>query len=312
MPLKRCTKTEYKKRVCAAMNYISHNLDQELTLEEIAKEATFSPYHFHRIFKAVTGETISEFIKRLRLEKAACILSMNNTKNITRIAFDCNFSSSQNFAKAFRNHFGMSPSEFRKQNCKTIITDFDENLFFNSGNNNNSIFGKTLDIEKKLKMNVKITERPESRVAYVRKVGKYCKKTCEPAFQEIISWAIAKGLNITEKFLAIYWDNPEITPPEKCRMDACVTLPADLSINNSKNVQIIASGTYAIFHHEISETEFQEAWFDSFKWIIENEYECDDRIFYEQYNNNPLEHPEGKYIINICIPLRRSPFSLKK
>ena len=63
MPLKRCTATEYKKRVCAAMNYISHNLDKELTLEEIAKEATFSPYHFHRIFKAVTGETITEFIK---------------------------------------------------------------------------------------------------------------------------------------------------------------------------------------------------------------------------------------------------------
>ena len=304
MPLKRCTATEYKKRVCAAMNYISHNLDKELTLEEIAKEATFSPYHFHRIFKAVTGETITEFIKRLRLEKAACTLSMNNIIDITKVALDCNFSSSQNFAKAFRNHFGMSPSEFRRQNNKTYIPDSETSLFFNPNNASNTIFNNALDFEKKLKMNVETRNLQESKIAYVRKVGKYCKETCEPAFQEITSWAIARGLNNTEKFIAIYWDNPEITPPEKCRMDACITIPTDFEINNSMNVQVIASGTYAIFHYEIFDTEFQEAWCDSFKWLIENEYECDDRIFYEQYNNNPSEHPEGKFIIDICIPLR--------
>lgn len=92
----------------------SGNLDKDLSLEQIAETASFSMFHFHRIFKAVVGETVSEFTRRLRLELAANRLICNQHGAITGIAMDCGFSSSQNFAKAFRQHFGMTPTAYRK------------------------------------------------------------------------------------------------------------------------------------------------------------------------------------------------------
>ena len=114
----RHTAMEYRKRVCQAMNFISRNLDRDLSLEEIAGAASFSMFHFHRIFKAVVGETVAGFTRRLRLEFAANRLLSNQHDDITTIAMDCGFSSSQNFAKAFRQHFGTTPSEYRKSKIR--------------------------------------------------------------------------------------------------------------------------------------------------------------------------------------------------
>ena len=68
---KDSTAWEYRKRVCLAMNFISENLDRDLSLEEVARAGSFSKFHFHRVFKAAVGETIAEFTRRLRLEMAA-------------------------------------------------------------------------------------------------------------------------------------------------------------------------------------------------------------------------------------------------
>ena len=87
---------DYKKRVCQAMNFISHNLDRDLSLEEIAEAASFSIFHFHRIFKTLVGETVASFTLRLRLEFAANRLRSNQHDDITTIAMDCGFSNSQN------------------------------------------------------------------------------------------------------------------------------------------------------------------------------------------------------------------------
>jgi AraC family transcriptional regulator len=116
--IKRHTAMEYKRRVCKAMNFVSHHLDRDLTLGEIAEVACFSKFHFHRIFKAVVGETIAGFTRRLRLECAANCLLANSHEDITTIAINNGFSSSQNFATAFRQHFGMTPSEFRKSKIR--------------------------------------------------------------------------------------------------------------------------------------------------------------------------------------------------
>jgi AraC family transcriptional regulator len=95
------------------MDYISRHLDRDLSLEEIARAASFSKFHFHRIFKAVVGETVAGFTRRLRLERAANRLVACSRDDITKIAMDCGFSNSQNFATAFRQHFGVTPTAYR-------------------------------------------------------------------------------------------------------------------------------------------------------------------------------------------------------
>ena len=105
---------EYESRVNRVLDYIDRSLEKKLSLEELARVASFSPFHFHRIFKCMVGETLNDYIRRIKLEKAANILAHNERTSITEIAFDCGFSSSAVFARAFKENFGMSASEWRR------------------------------------------------------------------------------------------------------------------------------------------------------------------------------------------------------
>lgn len=99
----------YESRVNRLIDHIVNNLSGPLTLEEMAAVSSFSPFHLHRIFSTVMGETLAAFIRRVRIERAAVLLLWNPTRSVTDIAFACGFSSSQNLARAFTRHMGMPP-----------------------------------------------------------------------------------------------------------------------------------------------------------------------------------------------------------
>src|SRR5580658_923934 len=105
--------SEYTERIDRVIDYLRGNLDRQVKLEELAKVACFSEFHFHRIFGAVSGESLNDFTNRLRLEKAARLLRFSD-QNLTDIALDCGFSSSATFSRAFRSGYDNSPSQFRK------------------------------------------------------------------------------------------------------------------------------------------------------------------------------------------------------
>ncbi|MDV7394736.1 AraC family transcriptional regulator, partial [Arthrospira platensis SPKY1] len=94
-------------------DYIEANLEKPLTLEDLAREAHFSKFHFNRIFKALTGETPFQFILRLRLEKAATLMLINPKDSITDIAYRCGFSDLSIFSRNFKSHFGRSATQYR-------------------------------------------------------------------------------------------------------------------------------------------------------------------------------------------------------
>lgn len=298
------TAMEYRRRVCLAMNYISQNLDRELLLEEIAGAASFSSFHFHRIFKAVVGETVSEFTRRLRLEWAANMLFSNRYDDITTIAMNCGFSSSQNFAKSFRKQFRMTPSAYRKSKTGNKISKNENAFSLRSVYDPNYVSVKTMINERSNIMNAEVREMPEYNVAYVRKIGPYGKETCEQAFEEVMKWAGPRGYLRSGKMLLVYWDNPEVTPPDRCRVDACVIVPEGTRPEGQVGVQVFSGGPYSVFRFELPPDGFGQAWEDAFTWLVNSGYECDDKPCYELYHNNAAEHPDGKWIFDICIPLK--------
>lgn len=302
------TAMEYRRRICLAMNFICNNLDQELTLDEIARSASFSMFHFHRIFKTVVGETVAEFTRRLRLETAANKLLLDRYGSITDIALACGFSSSQNFAKAFRNSFGMTPSAYRKSKNDHIFSKGENAVSLRSGYSLDRVCTNTLKYGSKggLTMQAEVREMPEYHVAYVRKMGIYGKETCEQAFNELIQWAGPEGHLTSGTMLAIYWDNPEVTPPEKCRIDACVSVVQGTKTRAPIGLQTLRGGPYAVCRFEITVDDFHQAWEEAFVWLVNNGYECDDSPCFEIYRNNAEEHPGGKWIVDICIPIKRS------
>jgi AraC family transcriptional regulator len=109
---------EYIARINRVMDYVEMNYNRGLTLDNLADIAGFSRFHFHRIFSAMTGEPLNQFIIRVRVERAAAMLLNNPKKTITEIAFDCGFSGSATFARSFKAFFDMSASEWRQRGLK--------------------------------------------------------------------------------------------------------------------------------------------------------------------------------------------------
>ena len=153
-------------------------------------------------------------------------------------------------------------------------------------------------------MKAEVKEMPEYNVAYVRKLGAYSKATCEQAFTELAQWAGPKGYMASGAVLMLYWDNPEVTSPEKCRIDACVSVPQGTAVEGQIAMQTIKGGPYGVCHFEIKTDSFQQAWDDAFTWLVDSGYECGDKPCYELYHNNAADDPEGKWIFDICIPLK--------
>ncbi|GGI71858.1 AraC family transcriptional regulator [Shewanella gelidii] len=294
----------YKIRVCAAMNYISQNLERDLSLDEIAEVAAFSKFHFHRIFKAVVGETVADFTRRLRLETAANRLLSNEFDDITTIAMECGFSSSQNFAKAFRQCFNITPSQYRKSKIGNKERNSENALSLKALYDPDTAFINQLNSKRRSAMKAEIKQMPQLNVAYVRKIGAYGKEICEQAMTELCQWAAPRGHLATGKIVSVYWDNPEVTPAEKCRVDACVSVPNGTAVEGKVALQTITGGLYGVCHFEVPCDGFQQAWDDAFGWLVTSGYECADKPCYELYHNNAEEHPEGKWIFDICIPLK--------
>jgi AraC family transcriptional regulator len=107
------SRKEYFQRINRVVDYIDAHLDEEHTLENLSQVAHFSPFHFHRIFRVLTGETINNYVKRIRLQKAGSMLLSDNERAVTEVATLCGFNSTAVFCRAFKTHFGKSTGEFR-------------------------------------------------------------------------------------------------------------------------------------------------------------------------------------------------------
>lgn len=297
---------EYRRRINRAMNYIAEHLDSNPDLDEIATAANFSKYHFHRLFRALTGESVAGFTRRLRLERAALALGFDRQIEITTLALDLGFSSAQNFAKAFRKHFGCTPSEYRAQNSNRGHPQS------KPGNATDAAFGKTVltlqfseaVIERSKNMNVEIEQMPERRVAYVRSIGAYGPENCGAAFCQLMQWAGPRGLTGNTQ-LGIAWDNPDVTPPEKCRYDACVELAEGQLADGPASEQTLPPGQYAVYHAEVVNNDFATAWQAMFAdWLPGSGYQPGAGPCFERYLSNGSDHPEGRWQVDICVPVQ--------
>ena len=108
----------HAERLNNVRQYIREHIDGPLSREVLAEVAGFSVPHFHRIFTSQTGENISNYVRRLRLERAGRKLRMGAV-DITEVALAAGYDTHAAFSKAFRQQYGLSPSEFRELGCRT-------------------------------------------------------------------------------------------------------------------------------------------------------------------------------------------------
>lgn len=310
----------YWARINRALDYIEAHLHEPLTLEEIARSAFFSPFHFHRIFSALMGEPVSQFVQRLRLEKAAFLLRAHPRRSVTRVALDCGYGNHAAFSRAFRSAFGLSPTAWRrecpKESKEGTAAGKTGKAAATPGRHSSGEGSRPTDthprrdpMKQPLEMDVRIEEIPETTLAYVRHVGPYAgdSELFSRLFGRLFQWAGPRNLIRfpDTQMLSIYHDDPHVTDPDKLRLSVGITVPADTAVSGDVGKMSIGPGRYAQARFEILPDQYETAWNAVYgAWLPESGFEPADGLSFERYLNNPEEHPEGKHVVEICVPVK--------
>ncbi len=293
-------------RIGNAILYIEENLQHKLLLQDIAEKAHFSPFHFHRLFSVVVGETLNNFISRKRIETGASHLMNKRKLSITEISEKVGFTSLSSFSRAFKKFYGMSPAEFRELSpekfskiCKTKSKNGQVTISFEQYicNINNSLNWL------KMNANTEVKTIDKLELAYISHQGKM--DHIGGAYDRLLRWAYPKGLMGQEnlRMVTIYHDSPKISDPNNLRMSACIVLNNPIPKDGEIGLRTIESCQCVVSRFEITPYEFQQAWESQFVWMIENGYERGEIAPFEIYYNNYIDHPEKKFIVDLCIPV---------
>ena len=299
------TSEEHIKRIRKVLKFIEENLDNELSLENLAEIGNYSPFHFHRIFRGIIGETSQEYINRNRMEKSAMLLSHHKNKSLEEVFSEVGFKSNSTFSKTFKKYFGVSPSVFRKN----APEKFSNILPMNSNiGQKEVVFQQYLyninQMKNFMETNAKIEvkELPEMNLASVLSIGV---QNIDNAYNKLISWGISKNLFPREnvKMISVYHDSFKVTAPNKVRIHACMLLDEPIKTDGEIFPETLPKGKYIVGSFCIEINEFEKAWNGLFLWMKENGYEFRRSNPYEIYHNNFKEHPEKKCIVDFCIPI---------
>lgn len=296
------TRREYLKRINFILDLIEENLDTDLSLEYLSKEANYSSYHFHRVFLTVVNERLNEFITRKRIERIASILLVESDVRLSNLAYKYGFNSDNSFSRAFKKYYGISPTQFKSEGKEIISKIGIESLSLEK-------YICSIDnIKQWIKMNAQITikEFPVIKLAGISDIGNF--ENIGGMFQKLMEWGAQKNvLDISNfKALTIYHDNPNVTQISKVRFSTCVTISDNINTDGDIRQRNLKKGIYAIGRFEIKTEDISKAWNAMCVWVIENNYEFRDGDYFEMYHNDPKNHPEHKAIVEIGIPLEKT------
>lgn len=238
----------HANRLNYVLNFAHINWASDLNLDLLASIACLSKYHFTKLFHDYTGEPPIGFIKRIRLENSASMLSYRRELTISDIALSSGFSSNQTFSRAFTNKFGNSPREFRAlyaENLESALQYPKANRYAKSS----TISDRESDLSKN-KAGIKLEYRPPIKVAYFRNIGSYgISDGIDQAIWSIRQWAKVNGFwNDKTRVIGASWDSNCITPNTLCKYDACIQVPDNYPLKSEISVQVLPGGPYVVFH----------------------------------------------------------------
>jgi AraC family transcriptional regulator len=221
------TEADYAQRMSRVQVFIQQHLDRVLPLEELAQVADFSPFHFHRIFRGVVGESVKQHVRRLRLERAAGQLK-SGSRRIIEVALGAGYETHESFTRAFSAAFGCPPSDFRL-----------------------AARGSRLPAPAQVHLPMQIdVRRLEARpILFLRHVGPY--DQVGETWERLCDWAGQQGLvGAQTEFFGASYDDPEVTPADKLRYEACITVPPSTRGEGEFGVRTQPAGDFAVALHE--------------------------------------------------------------
>ena len=297
------TSLDYLERVNRAIDYIVQNLEQPLQLENVARVAYFSPFHFHRVFRSLIGETLNQFVKRLRLEHALSMLSHESGRSLTDIALACGFTSSSDFSRSFKRRYGVPPSTFdlatfraqRRQDWQDAISDpRDRHLLdrLPAGENPDGF-------------EARLRKLPARQIAYIRVLDSFRPGAVRQAAERLVAWAEARSL-AGGQWLGYMWDDPEIVAREDCRYDVGLEVP---HVDPEGEVGRFEFPPMLVAEVEIRgpiELEMRAIDWIFRTWLPTSGFVPTDQPCFEAWIGRPFAHGEKHFEVLGQVPVRRA------
>lgn len=273
--------TDYRRRIDRVQAHIARAVaedgrgDARLDLDALAEIACFSRFHFHRIYRAMTGETPAQTVRRLRLHRAATAL-LDSDRPVAEIAKEAGYGGVEAFTRAFAAAYCAGPATFRAE--PHLLT------------------------EKEME-NVRIVDTPAYRLAAIEHRGSFSE--IGTAFDRLSTWAASAGIfGPDTRFFGVYYDDPHTTPEAELRSAACVTLPDGAEPGGPTRLVELPAGPHAVYRHVGPYAELGRVWDELYRaWLPQSGRQPADAPPHEHYVSPPDVAP-AELITDLYIPLQ--------
>ncbi len=286
MPTRTATRLNYGRRIARAMSLIADRPDRPPALEELAAAAAFSPCHFHRIYRAVAGETPAETLARARLSRGAADL-LRSASPVAQVARRAGYGSAAAFTRAFRAAHGAPPAAYRAR-----------------GGIGLSVPAGDPPTEETAMFHVTLRDLPAMRLAAIRHTGPY--GGIGAAFDRAQAWGVARGLiGPDTRFFGLYHDDPGSVPAERLRVEAGFTVGPGAAGEGEVRVLEVPAARVAVlrFRGPYAELERAYGWLYG-EWLPASGEEPADLPGLEEYVNDPRSTPPPELLTDMMLPLK--------
>ena len=291
----------YIQRINTVIGYVRENLNDDLPLNILARVAGFSPFHFHRLFKSLTGETVNDMVMRLRLERAVMLLRSTPRLSITDVALECGFQSVSVFSRAFKKRYTLNARQWdRKSPLKYSKNGQVPEGFPRYTEKNLSDFAERDGLK------VRLFSLPAQRLAYIRVYDSYTKfSRVKDAYDRIIAWYCRRGGRLEQTTLyGMSQDDPDATPRRLCRFDWCLQVPADwqaegdVSVRDFPACQVAAIRCLGDFQQEDRAVHYLFRY-----WLPRSRYQPANLPGMEIYRRQPAELGWKTFDLDCAVPI---------
>ncbi|HAA15049.1 MAG TPA: hypothetical protein DCE41_26485 [Cytophagales bacterium] len=274
-------------RIQRVLDYILTHFQEPLPLEALAEVGAFSTFHFHRLLRSYLGEPVGSYVKRVRLEKAATLLTYSD-QPVAEIAYQVGYETPSAFTTAFHKHFGTAPIEFQRQRTRPEgrpTSSLPEGISFQP-------------VPEFITM-------PTLRLAYLQVRGAYGGATMGQAWGTLLATAAQNGwLSADSLRIGIPHENPELSASDQWLYHACVSLPKEAQPTAPIQLKTLAGGRFARFRYQGPHQYLDRVYDQIFNdWLLPSSHQLRDAEIFDIYFNTPMDAAPEELITEIHIPI---------
>lgn len=292
----------YAERLNLAVDHVVGHLGEPLRLADVAGAARLSPFHFHRVFQALVGETLAEFVKRLRLERALVMMAHAPRSSLTTIALQCGFSSSSDFSRCFKQRYGTAPSAFNITAWRQAHGAELEAMVSTPVRFDRARLSAAPNPDG---FSVKIRDLPARTVAYIRVLDPYRGDAVAKATQRLIAWAERNSL-AGGQWLGYQWDNPEITSLDHCQYYVAVEAERFTPRGEIGRFHFPAMTVAQVEIRGGIDLELRALQWLYGTWLPGSRYVPDDQPGFEAWIGRPFAHGTEHFELDAQLPIKRA------